>query len=165
MNTITIGKILKPQGLKGEVKIQPFSGDENFYKTLKIVNIGDDVYKIKTCSLRQGFVYITFEGLNHIEQVEFLRGRELWVAGTSAPELKEGEYFVGDMLGLNVVDSEGCEYGKITDIEQYGSADVYTVAGAKGQFEFPFIKDLIVKVDLENKILVVNKKVFEEVSV
>ncbi len=165
MDTITIAKVLKPQGVKGELKLEVYMQDDAFYKGLKEVIIGNTTHEVEHCVVRQGFGYITIKGLTDRTQAENFRGKILKVTRDNGPTLNEHEYLVEDMLGMRVVDDNGVELGNIKDIEQYGAADVYVVYGRQGVFSFPFIKSLIVSVDYDTRTLTVDSKVLEEVRV
>lgn len=166
METITIAKVLKPQGVKGELKLEIYIKDDNsFYKGLKTVNIGSKEYEVISCSVRQGYGYITLKGVIDRTQAEDFRNKLVIVNKDNGPQLQEGEYFTQDMLGIKVVDENGKDYGTVVDIEQYGAADVYVVHGKMGSLSFPFIKALIIDVDLQTKTLTVDSKVLSEVRV
>ena len=165
MGTITIAKVLKPQGVKGELKLEVYMDDLGFYKSLKQVIINNTTYDVVTCTVRQGFGYITLKGLVDRTEAENFRGKILKVTRDNGPQLQENEYLVEDMLGMKVVDDNGNYLGDVKDIEQYGAADVYVVYGRGGVFSFPFINALIVSVDNDTRTITVDSKVLSEVRV
>ena len=165
MKNIKIAKVLKPQGVKGELKIELFIKDEGYYKDIKSVNIDNKSYNVKALHIRQGYGYITLDGVVDRNAAESFRDKVLNISDDAAPTLNIDEYYIEDMIGLNVVDETGKQLGKVTDIEQYGSADVYSVVGRAGVFSFPFIKKLIISVDLETKTMLLDSKVLDEVRV
>lgn len=165
MDLLEIGKVLKPQGLKGELKIEPTIHDMDYFKSLKSVIIDGKTYEVKASFVRQGFVYITFKGLEDINLVESLRNKKLKVERDNAPKLDYNEFFIVDMIGINVVDENGKNYGEVIDIDQFGAADVYTIKGRNGIHTFPFIKDMVISVDVQGKTLLVKSDKIKEVMV
>lgn len=167
MEKIIIAKILKPQGLKGQVKVKVYSDDLNFFDVNNMVTIKDSGEKLKIIGNRQqkGFVYLDFQSLDVIEKVEYLRGKELTVEVDDLKQLNEDEYFIKDLLGCSVYNQKEELLGKIKNIDSYGSADVYTIKNRQTEMLFAFVEGLFDKVDLENKKVIVNDKLFSEVVV
>ena len=160
---IAIGKILKPWGIKGEVKVSPYN--QNAFEGLKEVWIDEKVYTLKKCSVRVGYAYLLIEGFDTPEASERLRDKELFAPKDVLGALNADEYLIEDMIGLLVVDDTGCEWGKVVSIEQYGSADVYTVVGRKGENRFPFLSELIKDINLEKRVMTVSSEKLSEVVV
>ena len=165
MNKITVGQVIKAFGIKGEVKVKPYTDDVMRFKKLRIVYIGETPYKIIACRIAEGFVYLSFIGVNDRNDAEKMVGSMLEIDRINAVELEEGSYFIADMVGCKVVLSDGKVIGKLTDVAQYGAADVITVVDGEKVCRFPFIKKLNSIVDVENKIMTLDAKVFSEVSV
>ena len=165
MDLLKIAKVLKPQGIKGEMKLEPIIKDMDFFKTLKYVIINGKTYNIKSAAARQGFAYIMVEGIVEPNGVEALRNKIVEVKREDGPALNEQEFYIEDMLGVKVFDESGVEYGEITDIAQYGAADVYTMVGRKGVHTFPFVKDMVISVDMMSRTMVVKAERLKEVMV
>ena len=165
MDKITVGQIIKAFGIKGEVKVKPYTDDIMRFKKLRIVYIGETPYKIIACRIAEGFVYLSFIGVNDRNTSETLVGNMLEIDRVNAVELEEGRYFIADMLGCKVVLTDGTVIGKLTDVAQYGAADVITVVDGNKVCRFPFIKKLNSNIDIENKIMTLDSKVFSEISV
>lgn len=159
---IEVGKILKPQGIKGEMKVVLFISYDRF-KGLKQVTINNRVYDVKSAVERLGFVYMTLDGVNDRNEALELHSMSIF-AECEEITLEDGECFVQDMIGMEVYVGEEC-YGNILSIEQYGSADVITIQGKFGKWQFPYLADLVVRLDMENKKLYLDEKRFEEVKV
>ncbi len=165
MDLIKIAKVLKPQGIKGEMKLELIVKDMDYFKGLKSVYIGGKMFTVKSSTARQGFGYIMVEGVTEPNGVELLRNKIVEVERKDAPKLDENEFFIDDMLGVKVLDENGIEYGEITEIEQFGAADVYTIVGRRGKHTFPFVKDMVVSVDMLAKVMVVKSERLKEVMV
>lgn len=159
---VEVGKILKPQGIKGEMKVVLFISYDRF-KDLKQVTINNRLYDIKSAVERLGFVYMTLEGVLDRNDALALHSMSIF-AECEEITLDEGECFVQDMIGMAVYVGEEC-YGNILSVEQYGSADVITIQGRYGKWQFPYLADLVVRLDKENKKLYLDEARFDEVKV
>lgn len=164
MKLIEIGKILKPQGIKGEIKVEPLTKNTEQFLTLKEVFVSGKEYKIVKSAVRQGYIYLFFEGINRCEDVEPLRGKYISRDREELP-VDEDEYLIVDLMGCTIVDENGIVYGEITDIDDYGAASVITILGKRGQFSFPYVDDIFTEIDIENKRIVINSQRYKEVVV
>lgn len=165
MDKIEIGQILKAQGLSGEVKVKPFT-DAEVFNSLKYVFLGDENTKhnvIKSV-FRMGYAFITIEGIDDRTKAEAVRGKDISILREDM-ELPEDELIIDDLISMKVYLSNGENVGEITQVEQYGSADILTIIGKFGKWQVPYIKDLVESVDKGNKVMVLNAKRFEEVKV
>ncbi len=162
-----IGKILKPKGLKGELKVSSYLDDIYFFETLDCLYLDGKNLKlnIKSLKVRQDKVYLFFEGYDTVESVDDFRNTEISVLQEDAPKLNEGEFFVGDILGAIVKDENGTIIGELEEIKNYGSTDVYTLKNKGKEIMFTEVEGLIETVDLEEKEIVVNSKILAEVIV
>lgn len=154
MNSILIGKIVNIHGIKGEVKIYPYTDDiENLAKT-KIVYLDKNLkqkYNI-SCRVQKNMLLVKIKGIDTIEQAEKLRNKEVYVSRESLDELEEGSYYIEDLLGLEIVDMNDNHIGTLKYIWSTGANDVYEVETKEhGNIYLPAIKQVIKKVDIENK--------------
>ena len=161
---LSIGEIVKAQGIKGEVKIKPYSTDCSHFTNLKLAHLDAFPHKLRSTSLRGGFAYVLFEGINDRNAAEKLVGKIVKIDRRDAAQLSENEYYVCDVLGSKVVFDDGDVLGNVIDVQNFGSADVYTVRGVR-TVRFPFLKRIIIGVDIENKVITLIKKEFEGVCV
>lgn len=164
-NYISIGRILRPQGIKGEVKIEPFTDDNRRFETLKSVDINGQSFEVSSVAVRQNGVFLSFKGVADRNAAEELRGKELSVLRTQAVKLPKDRYFIADLIGCTVVDNLGEVIGILSQIWQHGAADVYEIALKKGNIMFPALKSVLENVDILNKQIIVNRTAFEQVAV
>jgi len=156
---LSVGIVLKPQGLKGEIKIKPLTDDDRRFDDLKSVFLKNGGYReLKIASRRydKGFVYLKLHGYDTIESVEPMRNQYLWIPRKMAVELPEDTFFIADLLGCRVETLSGEFLGKITDVMQTGSNDVYVVNGPKGEILLPALKKVMVQVDIHNGLVKVD---------
>ena len=164
MEKFLIGKIVKAQGIKGEVKIKSRCGDLAFLGKQKYLMIKGQNVAVKSMRTGGEFAYVLFSTIADRNMAEALIGQDVY-ADRHNITLDDDSYFTSDMMGSRVVLNDGSEVGVVSDILQNGRpADVYYVATADGTAVFPFLKDLVVSFDPEEKVLTLYAKRFAEVS-
>lgn len=161
---IEIAKILKPIGLKGEVKVQMFLKDLSTWQKIKFVTINSCCYEVVNFRVYKGFGYIFFKSIESVEQAESLRNKTIFV---NKEELETGdsEFLIEDLISSTIEDEYGNFIGEILDVENYGTADIisYICLGAKRSF--PLLKSIIKSFDKKQKKLVVYKQKLDEVVI
>lgn len=156
-----IGQIVNTFGIKGMVKIKPFTENLEQFEELEKIYIKNKQskkeYKIQEVKYHKQMVLIKFEGIESPEEAELLRGSYVLINRKDAKPLEEGTYYIVDLLGLEVYTDENILLGKVNDIYNTGSKDIYVVKDNLGkQVLLPGIEDVIQKVDLENKKIIVH---------
>lgn len=156
-----IGQIVNTFGIKGMVKVKPFTENIEQFEELQKIYIknkdGKKEYKIQEVKYHKQMILIKFEGIENPEDADLLRGSYLLINRKDAKPLEEGIYYIVDLLGLEVYTDEGVLLGKVDDIFNTGSNDIYVVKDELGkQLLLPGIDDVIKQVDLENKKIIVH---------
>ena len=157
---LEIGQIVNTFGIKGFVKVNPFVDDILRFDDLKKVYLKKNKtikeMQIEEVKYHKNMVLINFKGIDKVEDAEILRNSYLEVDRENAIELEEGEYFIADLLGLNVVTEVNEQLGKLEDIFNTGSNDIYVVKTEEGkQLLLPAISEVVKEINLkENKIVV-----------
>ena len=165
MERLIIGEVLKPQGIRGELKIKTFTDYPEDVKAFKTVYIDDTPYKILSFRVgNDGAAYLGLRGIPDRNAAELFRGKKLEGERDDAPPLEEGQYYIVDILGLSCETEEGEVLGTVTDISNL-SSDIYTVEKAGKRILFPAVKGVVKKVDLDGGKLIVDKKIFDEIAV
>ena len=165
MKRLVLAEVLKPQGIRGELKIKTFTDTPEIVKQFGTVYIDDTPYKILSFRVgNDGAAFIGLRGIPDRNAAELFRGKTIEGEREDAPELAEGQYYIVDILGLSCQTEEGEVLGTVTDISNL-SSDIYTIEKAGKKILFPAVKGVVVKVDLANKKLIVNKKIFDEIAV
>ena len=171
-----VGRIARPQGLKGEIKVQVLSENPRCFDDLAEVALecqGTDqairylprrVLKSRTAG---DAAYLYLDGINSREEVEALRNLYLCIARQDAPPLPENRWYIADLLGCAVLGAAGKEYGVLKDVLQHGAADVYVIAqpGQAGEWMVPAIEALVQQVDIATRRIVLDEEVFAQVAV
>ena len=158
---LEIGQIVNTFGIKGMVKVKPFTDDIRRFDELKTVyvekNGNQTEYEIEEVKYHKDMVLIKFKGIDKVEQAEMLRNSYLTVSRESVEKLEEGRYYIVDLLGLEVYTDEQILLGTLEDIFNTGSNDIYVVKDKQGkQILLPAIQDVIKQIDIENKKIIVH---------
>lgn len=165
-NLLKIGEITKPQGIFGEVKVRAYLDDADFFYDFKEIYVGDKLYKKVKARVVGDDVFLCFFGVGDRNSAELLRGKELFVTREHFSEFIDNDdgYFIVDLIGAKIFLDGNEEIGVVTDITQ-ANVDIFTVVKNNGKvLRFPFLKDLVVSVDVDGKIINLNKKRFSEVA-
>ena len=156
------GQIVNTFGIKGMVKVKPFTENtKKRFDNLKKVYIKNKnekkEYEIEEVKYHKEMVLIKFKGIDKVEQAEMLRNSYLTVSRDSVEKLEEGRYYIVDLLGLEVYTDEQILLGTLEDIFNTGSNDIYVVKDKQGkQILLPSIQDVVKKIDIENKKIIVH---------
>ena len=157
---LEIGQIVNTFGIKGMVKVKPFTDDNKRFDRLEKVYIKNKEklkeYQIEEVKYHKDMILIKFRGIENPEQANLLRNSYLIDREEEKP-LEEGTYYIVDMIGMDVYTDEGEKLGNIEDIFNTGSNDIYVVKSELGkQILLPAISDVVKNIDMENKKMVVH---------
>ncbi len=157
---IEVGKIVTAVGIKGEVKLYSFGDDpEKFlnYKTLSVAGYGElDIEKVRK---HGNAAVIKLKGIDDRSSAEKLRGRAAYVEEADLRELPEGEYYIKDMIGLDVFDVDtGENVGTLAEVLQSGPQDIYRISIAESGKDalVPAVSEFIKNIDIEKGIIAIS---------
>ena len=142
---LVVGQIINTHGLRGEMKVMPLTEDMRRFDYLEYVILKGKKVKVEGVKYFKDKVILKLEGINSIEEAEKLKRTYLEI---------EDEYFIVDLVGCTVVDTEGFEYGKIKDVIQTPSNDVYWVQGKK-EVLVPVLKDIVLDINMDEKLITI----------
>ena len=156
MDLLEVGKIVNTHGLKGEVKIVPWTDSPDVFEDLEYVHvksrIENRILHISNIKYQKNNIIVKFRELNKIEEAEPLKNSVLLAPRDMLGELPEGVYYIADLIGLQVFDENGDFIGEISDVFSTGANDVYAVKRAeKKDLLLPVIENVILKVDIAEK--------------
>lgn len=161
---LTVATVLKPQGIRGEIKVKVLCDEAEDLKGLKCVIVDGEEYGVLGVRGSGDFAYLALKGVFDRNAAELLRGKDIEAYREDLPPLPEGTYYIADLTGCKVVASAGEEIGEVISVTP-ARTDIYTLQTPKGEVSFAAAEGVIEDVDVENKIITVNKKRFKEVSV
>ena len=152
------GKIVGTHGIKGEVRVQPWSDSPAFLANLKTIytdNEGKNALKITVARPHHNIVLFKLDGVDTIEAAERYRGKVLYLDRDEV-ELAEGDHFIDDLIGCDVFDADTNEpLGKLTDVSETGANDVWHITKENKEYLIPAIPDVVIDINvLESKIII-----------
>lgn len=153
---LQVGVITSTHGVRGEVKVFPTTDDAARFKQLKhvLLDTGREMKPLEIQGVKffKQFVILKFKGINNINDIERYKRCPLLVERKDAVELKEDEYFIADMIGIQVETEDGEVFGTLKDVMETGANDVYVIDTEEhGEVLVPAIKECILDVDVENR--------------
>ena len=164
-----IGEVLKPQGVRGEVKILSHASDIESYRDWKVLYLQEGEawlpVPFSLSRIHEGFVYARLNGCSTMDEAEAYRGKCLFVDRAHAAPLPKGEVYICDLIGCHATDADGNDFGVLKDVLQYGSADIFVFSTSKGTMMAPFLKAVFPETDPENRRILVIPERLEEVAV
>lgn len=150
------GKIVTTHGIRGEVKIMPYTDTTELLCEFDRLFMGrnkDEVY-IERSRVFKNMVIAKIEGTDTAEAAEKYRNKVLFMHRDDL-ELDEDTYFIQDLIGMEVKDADsGFVYGKITDVLQNGANDVYVIQGGR-EYLVPAIPEVIISTDIDGNIMTI----------
>ena len=160
-NYLEVGHIVNTDGLKGFLKVVPYTDNIERFEELKSVivvyNKEQIEFEIEEVKYFKGMVIIKFKGIDHINDAEKYKNCLLKIKRQDAKKLDKNTYFIADLIGLSVYDEQNKKIGTLVEIFPTGSNDVYVVKDEKGkQILLPAIKSVIKEINLENEKIVVD---------
>lgn len=151
------GKIVTTHGIRGEVKIMPYTDVPELLCEFDRLFLGKEHKEINILRSRvfKNTVIAKLEGIDTPEAAEKLRNKMLYMHRDDL-ELDDDTYFIQDLIGMEVRDADsGQVYGSLADVMQTGANDVYVIKGESREYLVPAIADVIVSTDLENDVMTI----------
>jgi 16S rRNA processing protein RimM len=152
-----VGRIVGAFGVKGQVKVEPLTDFPDRFTLLKSVFLGKGREKHAVLSTRRHtHVLLGLSEVTTREAAQGLRGSDVWIPRSEAMKLPEGEYYVDDIIGLDVETDGGVRLGAVRDVLSTGANDVYVVGGPRGELLVPAIRDVVRSIDVANRRIVIH---------
>lgn len=158
---LEIGQIVNTFGIKGQVKVNPFTDDIRRFDELKEIYVEKKhelkLFQIEKVNYSKNMVILKLKGIETPEQAETLRNSYLKIDRKNEKKLPEGTYYIADLIGLDVYTDENKLLGKLDYIYNTGSSDIYVVKDEQGKETLlPAIKEVLKQVDLDSKKIIVH---------
>lgn len=153
---LQVGVISSTHGIRGEVKVYPTTDEKTRFQELKevILDTGKEQMTLEIENVRyfKQMVILKFRGIENINDIERYKGRPLLVCREDAVPLDENEYYIADLIGMDVVTEDGFFFGRLSDVMETGANDVYIIQTEKqGEVLIPAIHECILDVDPEKR--------------
>lgn len=149
---LAVGRVSRPHGVRGEVRVELLTDTPERFGWLEAIYVGEKNPRrvaVEGYRLHQDVVLLKLAGYPTRDEAELLRGELLQVPEAEAVPLEEGEYFLFQLEGLEVVTVAGTHVGRLVEVLETGANNVFVVEGPSGQHLLPDIPDVIVAVDIE----------------
>lgn len=156
---LAVGRIVRPHGVNGEVRVELLTDHPERFEWLDAIYVGENsprLVAIDSVRYHQNVVLLKLAGYPTRTEAELLRGELLQVPESEAVPLEEDEYFLYQIIGLQVETEKGTRLGQLSEILETGANNVFVVEGEMGQYLLPDIPDVIKIVDFENKRIVIH---------
>ena len=156
-----VGQIVNTFGIKGFLKVKPFTDDLRRFEELENVLVEKNKelleMKIEDVKYQNSIILLKLKEINDINTAEKFKGCYIKIERENAKKLPKNTYFIADLIGLDVYTDKGELLGKITDIYDNKSSDIYVVKDNFGkQILLPGIKDVIKQIDIEEEKIIVH---------
>lgn len=157
---LKVGVITTTHGVRGEVKVFPTTDTPERFLELDYVllDTGRERKKLEIQNVKffKNLAILKFQGIDNINDIEMYKGKDLWIPREEGQDLGEDEYYVADLLGMDVLLEDESHFGILKDVMETGANDVYIITADDGrEVLFPAIKECILDVDVEeNKMTV-----------
>jgi 16S rRNA processing protein RimM len=163
MNKLThfkIGQIVSTQGLKGEVRVYSYTDDIYRFDDLETFYLGKDLenkWIVEKVRYKGNMVIMKIKGIDTVEQAEKLKNKFMYVSREEGRELEEGEFFISDMIGIDVYTVDGQHVGVLDDVLQYAANDVYVIKGAENkEYMIPAMLKFVPTIDMNERKMIID---------
>jgi len=153
---VVIGQAVKAFGIKGEVKIRPFTESTEVFEKAETLFFGANLYKVLKVRIHKGAILATLEGIDSPEAAREIVGSFVKTDPGNMPSPEEDEYYWFELIGMNVVTIDGRDIGKIVQVIRTGANDVLQVEGPFGEVLLPMIDDVVISVDTDKAEMIVD---------
>ena len=159
---VLIGRVVKPQGRRGEILVHPHSDRPERFPGLKkafVPGPGSEPQEVRVTSSwpHKGRYVLKLEGVDSIDEAERLRGYELRIAEDELAPLPEGSFYYYQLTGLRVADADGAELGVVEEVMETGAgAPILVVRGPAGETLVPLATRFVRKIDLAGEQIVID---------
>ncbi len=153
---LRVGTYVNTHGVRGEIKVYPHTDDIMRFSDLKSIMLETKAenyitYEIAGVKYHKNMAILKLKGIDNINDIEKYKGSDLYITREQAVPLEEGEYFICDIIGADVVDDSGEKLGIIKEVLQTGANDVYIIKRENEKdLLIPVIPSCVLDVDIEN---------------
>jgi 16S rRNA processing protein RimM len=159
LKVVTIGQICRIRGVKGEMVVIPMTDDPDRFLKLKDITVtkGESTQQFQIEEVRKHAknVFLKLREIKTPEEAKILVGGFIEIEAEYLTKLPEGNYFVFEIIGLEVRDTKGEKIGEIKEVASLPANDVYIVGGEKRDYAIPAIREVIKNIDLKNKVMII----------
>jgi len=152
---LVIGRILTQRGIRGELKVQVMTDFPERFEPGETVYLHGIPLKVESCRPYKHHLLVKLHTVDTAEAAGKLRGYDLTIPRSELRPLPEGEYYTYQLIGLEILTTEGKLLGEISDIITTAGNDIYVVRGESGELLIPAIEDVVKSIDLEKRAVII----------
>ena len=157
MDRIKLGKITAPHGVKGEVRVFPYTDEQTRFSAIKELWVEDQPAILERASYQKNMVIVKLNISPDRNTAELLRNKELYLDRDKLWDVPEDTYFVQDLLGMSCESEEGKLLGTIVDVVQNPAQDIYVIKDSNEvEHMVPAVKEFIKSVDTDKQIMIIH---------
>ena len=161
MDLIAYGKVIKPQGLSGEVKVVPFSGEFSSFENFKNLYISQEIYNpprfvISRSRNQKNNIIVKLQGIDSIDDAERLKGLTVFIDKKELPKKADDEYYWFELIGMDVYNNEDKLIGKVKDIIDNTAQPILVINNNSEEYLVPLVEKFVEDIDLTNSKIVIN---------
>ncbi|MBN1482029.1 16S rRNA processing protein RimM [candidate division KSB1 bacterium] len=161
LDYVIVGRIIKPHGERGAVKVEAITDDPNRYTLLKYVFLGPedqpgDIFQIISVEFQNKFVILTLDGINTRELADELRNQYLFIPVDQTMPLTDGSIYIYDLIGMEVYTKKGDYVGRVTDYQECPANGLFVVEYKKRELLLPDVPAIVKDVNLDSGRIVIN---------
>lgn len=157
MDKIKLGKITAPVGVKGEVRVYPYTDEPTRFSAIKELWVEDKPAIIENVRYQKNMVVVKLNISPDRNTAELLRNKELFLDRDKLWDVPEDTFFMQDILQSKCISEDGVELGKLTDLIENPAQDIFVITDNEGnEHLIPAVKEFIKSVDDKNKIIVIH---------
>jgi len=164
MNLLEIGKILRPHGIKGTVKVECYV-DEHFsmFKEVLITEKRVKAQVKNVQNLNNDFYIVSLDVIPDVDTAEKFRNQSIYIDRDLYSEFKD-QLYLSDLINKPILNEKGEQIGYMVDYDDYGASVVLTIKSGVSSYQIPYVKDIIIY-DEEKGAFVIDQQTFENVRI
>ncbi len=153
--TVVIGQAGQPFGIKGEIKIRPYTESPEAFERSGVLYFDETPYQVLRVRVHKGAVLALLEGIRSPEQAKTLSGCLVKTDPENLPPKGEDEFYWYELIGMRVSTTDGRDLGLVVGVIPTGAHDVLTIEGPFGEVLLPMIEDVLKEVNTESREMIV----------
>jgi 16S rRNA processing protein RimM len=153
---IVVGKALKPIGLKGELKVYPYTENPDIFKDFPFLFFEEERYEVAKTRIHQNLVVVSLKNVQTFEGAKNLTGKIVKTSSRFFPPPEEDEFFWYELIGLSVFDTQGSRLGEVKSLMRTSAHDVLEIQTDKKELLIPFIDEIVKSIDVEQSQIIID---------
>lgn len=154
MSLVLVGQVTSAHGIKGQVRVYPYTDHPGRFLEIEEIFLEGEEFsrKIESASVQKNMALVKISGINDRNEAERIRRTNLYIPSRNRKKLKEDEFFISDLMNLDVLDHVSHQkYGQVVDFIAQSGNDILVVKSIDGTFMIPFVKAFVKDISIEKE--------------